>query len=255
MKAVILCGGMAKRLWPFSAVINKHLVLIYDRPQVIWLYQQLKGFDVGVVVGNKGHQIQELFRKTKLHGRVSWIEQGESEADNTKGLAYAISKTERFADGQPLLVALGDQFAPDIDLTKFYNDFVKSDEQVRIMLHWNPDQAHKHTVVGTSDDLHKITSIIEKPEYLREGYTMIGFYCFKPSIYPVLETVRPNPHTGQMEFSDAVKQVWEDGGKVGFVVNDQPWFDCGTPQNVLAASNYAVVPASNVTGEEDFFFA
>lgn len=236
MKAVILAGGLGTRLKPFTYVVNKHLTLIYDRPQIMWLYDQLKDFDIGVVTGSGGEQIKELFTKLGISDKVTWIEQGTSYDDNTKGLAYAVSCTEKFADGEPVLIVLGDQFSPTIDLKGYFNSFISNTEDLRIMLKWN-DEVSKHTAIEIGAE--KITKIIEKPPLLKSGHTMIGYYCISPKIFPILKNVGFNENTGQMEFSDAVKKLWQDGGRLSYEITTKKWFDCGDPDSVVGASKYA----------------
>jgi len=234
MKAVILCGGLGRRLKPFTNVVNKHLALIYDKPLVGHLEEQLRDFELAIVVGNKGDQIKKYFQ-TLGHSDITWINQGETIAQNTRGIAYAILQTEKFAAKEPLLVVLGDQFAPEFDLAKFYQSFQR-DENVRLAAYYNRETANEHTVLKLSQSL-QFLDLDEKPN-IKSGYTMTGFYLIRPKMYDFLRLVKPNPRTGELEFSDAVRIAAKEG-EVGVSALRHRWFDCGTPQNILAASIYA----------------
>lgn len=56
MKGIVLAGGLGTRLLPFTKVINKHLLPVYNRPMIFFPIRTLKrmGFsDILIVTGGE----------------------------------------------------------------------------------------------------------------------------------------------------------------------------------------------------------
>src|SRR5881392_1517027 len=98
MKGVILAGGTGSRLFPLTAVTNKHLLPVYDKPMIYYPVQTLVNAgikDIMIVTG--GNSAGDFLK----HINYTYQE-GEG------GIAAALSLCEAFADGDPVCVVLGD---------------------------------------------------------------------------------------------------------------------------------------------------
>src|SRR5947207_741831 len=109
MKGLVLAGGLGSRLRPLTAVTNKHLLPVYDRPMVYYPIQTLvnAGIDDIMIVtgGNSAGDFLKLLGNGKEFGlkHLNYTyQQGEG------GIADALSLAEHFAHGEPICVVLGD---------------------------------------------------------------------------------------------------------------------------------------------------
>src|ERR1700760_4211889 len=88
MKGMVLAGVLGSRLRPLTAVTNKHLLPVYDKPMVYYPIQPL------VNAGIKDIMI--------VTGGNSTDRGGEG------GIAPALILGEAFAEGEPVCLVLGD---------------------------------------------------------------------------------------------------------------------------------------------------
>src|SRR5437588_9293714 len=109
MKGIVLAGGLGSRLRPLTAVTNKHLLPVYDRPMVYYPIQTLvnAGIDDIMIVtgGNSAGDFLKLLGNGKEFGlkHLNYTyQQGEG------GIADALRLAENFADGDKICAVLGD---------------------------------------------------------------------------------------------------------------------------------------------------
>src|SRR3989441_3470576 len=109
MKGVVLAGGLGMRLRPLTAVTNKHLLPVYDRPMIYYPIQTLVNagiIDIMIVTGgNSAGDFLKLLGNGKAFG-LKHLNYTYQEGEG--GIADALSLCEHFAAGEPICVVLGD---------------------------------------------------------------------------------------------------------------------------------------------------
>jgi len=109
MKGIVLAGGLGTRLLPMTRVTNKHLLPVYDRPMIYYPLQQLAAAgieDILVVTGgDHAGDFLKLLRNGEDFGlgHLRYAYQ-----DGEGGIAEALGLAEQFANGEPIVVILGD---------------------------------------------------------------------------------------------------------------------------------------------------
>ena len=98
MKGVVLAGGLGSRLRPLTAVTNKHLLPVYDRPMIYYPIQTLVNAgitDIMIVTGgNSAGDFLKLLGNGKAFG-LKHINYTYQEGEG--GIAEALSLVEHFA--------------------------------------------------------------------------------------------------------------------------------------------------------------
>jgi glucose-1-phosphate thymidylyltransferase len=109
MKGVVLAGGLGTRLLPLTRITNKHLLPIFDKPMIYYPLQTLinAGIDDIMIVtgGNNAGDFLKLLGNGRQFGLkdISYTyQEGEG------GIAEALDLTRNFADGEKVLIVLGD---------------------------------------------------------------------------------------------------------------------------------------------------
>src|SRR5690348_11080581 len=109
MRGIILAGGLGSRLYPLTKVTNKHLLPIYDKPMIYYPLETLcrAGIrDIMIVTGgNSAGDFLRLLgngREFGLKDIYYTYQEGEG------GIADALKLCEHFAEGERLVVILGD---------------------------------------------------------------------------------------------------------------------------------------------------
>src|SRR5215216_646946 len=109
MKGVILAGGLGTRLFPLTKITNKHLLPVYDRPMIYYPIQCLVNAgvrDIMIVTGGrKSGDFLSLLGNGKDFG-LKHLNYTYQEGEG--GIAEALGLAETFADGNPIVVMLGD---------------------------------------------------------------------------------------------------------------------------------------------------
>ncbi|MFW6200202.1 MAG: sugar phosphate nucleotidyltransferase [Gemmatimonadota bacterium] len=114
MKGVILCGGTGSRLLPMTRVTNKHLLPVYDRPMVYYPLQQLVHAGIREILLVTGGEYAGDFLRLLGNGRDFGLEHLDyTYQEGAGGIAEALGLAEHFADGDPVVVLLGDNIFQD----------------------------------------------------------------------------------------------------------------------------------------------
>ena len=139
MKGVILAGGLGTRMLPLTRVTNKHLLPVYNKPMIYYPIECLVNAgieDIMIVTG--GNDAGDFLRLLcnghafGLHDLHYTYQEGEG------GIADALRLAEHFADGDKIVVVLGDNIIEG-NIHKAVEDFGKSGAGAKILLKEVPD--------------------------------------------------------------------------------------------------------------------
>src|SRR4029453_13311310 len=109
MKGIILAGGLGSRLRPLTLVTNKHLLPVYDRPMIYFPLEGLPRAGLNEILIVTGGEHAGDFLKLLKNGKqlgVKHLEYAYQEGEG--GIADALKLAEDFADGDKVVVILGD---------------------------------------------------------------------------------------------------------------------------------------------------
>ena len=142
---MILCAGLATRLYPITSYIPKYLYPINGMPFVDYQLKLLKqsGFDhVVLCIGKFGGIIREYVS----HGGQWGLSVEYSYIDiNNEGTANAIKKTRRYVDDS-FFVMYGDSYLP-VNYKKIQQKYESSKTKGLMAIYNNHDeQLHKNNV-------------------------------------------------------------------------------------------------------------
>lgn len=223
MKGIILAGGNATRLRPLTRVTNKHLLPVYNKPMIFYPLSTLASAgvtDVLLVMGgnNPGDFVRLLGdgKEFGLHEIHYTFQEGAG------GIAQALGLAEDFADGEKIVVILGDNILEDT-LSSAAEAFTRQKQGAKIFLK-EVKKPQSYGVAEISGD--RITRIIEKPEHPPTNYAVVGVYMYDETVFNVVRTLKPSAR-GELEITDVnnwyiqqgtmtydiLKGWWGDGGE------------------------------------------
>ena len=88
------------------------------------------------------------------------------------------------------------------------------------------------------DELNKAISIEEKPSNPKSNYAVIGLYFYPNSVINIAENIKPSKR-GELEISSVNQKYLQNNDlQVEVLGKDFMWFDSGTHDSLLEASNY-----------------
>src|SRR3989338_5048547 len=109
VKGIVLAGGLGTRLGPLTQITNKHLLPVYDRPMIYFPIETLVEAGITeILVVTGGHHAGEFLRLLGNGEAFGLKHLNYTYQRGEGGIAEALSLAKDFADGQPLVVILGD---------------------------------------------------------------------------------------------------------------------------------------------------
>jgi glucose-1-phosphate thymidylyltransferase len=223
MKGVVLAGGLGTRLLPLTRITNKHLLAVYDQPMIYYPIQKLAQAGIQDVIivtgGNSSGDFLRLLRNGKEFGlrRLHYTyQEGEG------GIAEALGLVEEFAEGERVVVILGDNIFQD-DLTPYVKSYEKQKQGAKILLKEVP-YPERFGVAEIQNN--KIIKIIEKPKQPKSNYAVTGIYMYDQEVFSVIKTLKPSDR-GELEITD-VNNYYLGKNTLTYDVLSGWWADAST---------------------------
>ncbi len=232
MKGVILAGGLGKRLFPLTKVTNKHLLNIYAKPMVYYPIQTLVDAgikDILLVTG--GNHAGEFLRLlgNGHHFGLKHINYTYQEGEG--GIADALKLAEHFADGEKIVVILGDNIL-EKSIKRYVDNFKKQPHGARILIK-KVEDPWRFGVVQMKKG--KIVAIKEKPKNPKSDYIVTGVYMYDSCIFDIVKTLKPSKRD-ELEITD-VNNAYIERRELHYDILKGYWTDSGTFDSLLRASN------------------
>ena len=232
MKGVILAGGLGKRLGALTRITNKHLLPVYDRPMVYYPIQTLVEAGIREILlvtgGNNAGDFLRLLGNGEEFGLKDLhytYQRGEG------GIAEALSLAEHFADGQPLVVMLGDNIVED-SIKPHVERFSASPAGAKLLLK-EVDDPWRFGVAELRGD--QIVGIEEKPKQPKSRYVVTGIYLYDAQVFDIIRTLRPSGR-GELEITD-VNNAYLRRGQMAYDILEGWWTDAGLPETLYRATS------------------
>jgi len=228
MRGLILAGGSGRRLRPLTHTSAKQLVPIANRPILHYVIDDLVGVgitDLGIVVGDTADEIKASVGDGSAWGAtVTYITQ-----EAPLGLAHAVLVAEPFLGEEPFAMYLGDNMFED-PLDAVIAGFDGRGATARLLL----AKVEDPSTFGVAElgPGGAITALVEKPEHPPSDLALVGVYLFGPRIHEAVRAIQPSAR-GELEITDAVQWLIEQGGVVEHRVLDGWWIDTGKKDPLL----------------------
>lgn len=240
MKGIVLAGGLGTRLRPLTAVTNKHLLPVYDRPMIYYPIQTLVNAgitDIMIVTGgNSAGDFLKLLGNGKAFG-LKHINYTYQEGEG--GIAEALSLVEHFAAKEPVCVVLGDNIIEG-NIAAAVRAYKEQGKGAKIILKRVPDP-ERFGVPELSGQ--NVVRIDEKPKVPKSDYAVIGIYMYDGEVYDIIRTLKPSGR-GELEITD-VNNAYIQREEMTWEELEGWWTDAGTFESLLRASNMVAETGAN----------
>jgi glucose-1-phosphate thymidylyltransferase len=240
VKGVVLAGGLGSRLRPLTAVTNKHLLPVYDKPMIYYPIQTLVNAGVRDIMIVTGGNSAGDFLKLLKNGRDFGLKHLDyTYQEGEGGIAAALSLCEDFADSEPVCIVLGDNVIEG-NICRAVKAYRHQGGGAKILLKKVPDPQRFGVpeLAGA-----RVVRIEEKPEEPKSDYAVIGIYMYDSSVFEIIKTLKPSGR-GELEITD-VNNAYIGRGEMTWDELDGWWTDAGTFESLLRASNLVAETGAN----------
>ena len=231
LKGLILSGGKGTRLRPITYTSAKQLVPVANKPVLFYGLEAMAaaGIDeVGIIIAPEtGGEIVDAVGDGSAFGlRVTFIEQ-----DEPLGLAHAVLTARAFLESSPFVMYLGDNLLQG-GITELVEAFRTNRPDALILLTPVPDPQN----FGVAElDGDRVVRLVEKPAEPATDLALVGVYMFTAAIHDAAEAIEPSGR-GELEITDAIQHVVDDGKRVEPHIVRGWWKDTGRLDDMLEAN-------------------
>jgi len=230
LKSIILCAGKGTRLRPLTHTYAKHLIPIANKSGLLYAVETIRDcqvVDIGIVVSENGKDIlDEMGNGNQFGVKISYIEQKEA-----LGLAHAVTVSRKFLGDEDFLMYLGDNLLKN-GINTYRKKFEKDKYNAFILL----TEVENPSAFGVAEVKNgQVVRVVEKPKIPVSNLALIGVYFFDKNIHTAIENIKPS-WRGELEITDAIQWLIENGYKVGAEVVKGWWKDTGKPADILEAN-------------------
>ena len=245
MKGLILSGGAGTRLRPITHTSAKQLVPVANKPILFYGIEDMAAAgitEIGIIVGDTRAEILEAVGDGSKFGvDVTYIPQ-----DEPLGLAHCVLIARDFLGDDDFVMYLGDNMLQQ-GLVEFIDRF-QADQRAsdappldaqhqapvaQILLCHVPDP-HRFGVAAVDAAGH-VTQLVEKPEHPPSDLALVGVYLFTPAIHEAVDAIKPSDR-GELEITDAIQWLIDDGRRVRHEVLEGWWLDTGKKDPLLESN-------------------
>lgn len=236
MKGIILAGGSGTRLYPVTRPICKQLIPVYDKPMIYYPLStlMLAGIRDVLVISTP----RDLPRFQELLGSgAEWGMKFEYVMQETpRGLADAFILGEKFLNGSPAALVLGDNIFYADGLSELLQNASQLKTGAMIFAyHVKSPEAYGVVEFDTSG---KAISLEEKPKQPKSNYAIPGLYFYDSRVCEFAKALKPSPR-GEIEITDLNREYLKRGElQVLKMSRGTAWLDTGSFETLLQASNF-----------------
>jgi glucose-1-phosphate thymidylyltransferase len=231
LKGLILSGGRGTRLRPITHTSAKQLVPVANKPVLFYGIEAMAEAgieEIGIIIAPEtGDEIRETTGDGSAFGvRITYIVQ-----DEPAGLAHAVLTAEPFLGDSSFVMYLGDNLLQGgmVDLVGAFREHAPD---ALILLTPVPDPEH-YGVAELEDG--RVVRLAEKPAEPKTDLALVGVYMFTPYIHEAARAIQPSPR-GELEITDAIQYVVDQGKRVEPHVVRGWWKDTGRLEDMLEAN-------------------
>jgi glucose-1-phosphate thymidylyltransferase len=237
MKAVVLAGGYATRMWPITRNRPKMLLPLGDVTVIDVIFDDLEAddrIDEVFVSTNEAfaEEFEEYIADSEYEKPTLSVEEttGEEEKFGVVGALAQLIDREDVEDD--LLIVAGDNLLP-FDMAEFVDYFEKQGTASLAAYDVGSREKAKSYGLVELDDDERVVDFQEKPEDPKSTLVSIGCYAFPSETLPKFDDYLADDNNPD-----------EPGWFVQWLQNEEPvhafsfdgaWYDIGTPASYLEA--------------------
>ena len=238
-KGIVLAGGSGTRLHPCTSSISKQLLPVFDKPMIYYPLSVLMLGGMREILVISTPRDLPRFNELLGDGSAFGVEFSYAEQAKPEGLPQAFTIGEKFLDGSPSCLVLGDNL--------FYGHELGSSllaasrrMQGATIFGYHTNHPEQYGVVEF-DATGRVVSLEEKPKQPKSNYAVPGIYFYDKTVVATAKSLQPSVR-GELEITDLNRLYLERGElRVELLGRGTTWLDTGTPDSLADATQFVQV--------------
>ncbi len=247
MRGLVIAGGHGTRLRPLTHTSAKQLIPVANKPVIFYPLEDLASAgirEVGIIVApHSAEDIKEAVGDGSRFGLdVSYILQSEA-----LGIAHAVLTAEEQMGSDPFVAYLGDNVLEG-GVAALVEEFERDRPNASVLL----TKVSNPQAFGVAElDGDRIVRLVEKPKEPTSDLALVGVYLFDSNIFEAARSIEPS-WRGELEITDAIQRLIDQGMDVRPHVHTGWWLDTGKKDDMLEANRVILESLeANILGEVD----
>ena len=236
MKGIILAGGSGTRLYPLTKAISKQIMPVYDKPMIYYPLSILMLSNIREILIISTNRDMPVFEELLGNGKQLGLNIQYKVQENPNGIAEAFILGEEFIGDDSVALILGDNIFYGHGLSGILEESSQLKNGAHIFAYPVTDPKSYGVVEFAHDG--SVISLEEKPENPKSKYAIPGLYFYDNTIVAKAKKLKPSDRN-ELEITDINNLYLNEGTlKAIDLGRGMTWFDTGTHDALLEASNY-----------------
>ena len=239
MKGIILAGGSGTNLYPITKAVSKQILPLYDKPMIYYPLSVLMLAGIREVLIISTPRDLPCFRE--LFGDGDWLGMKFEYAvqDKPRGLADAFIVGKKFIGNDDIALVLGDNifYGQCFSSTLCSAEEKVSTQKGAVIFGYYVADPTAYGVIEFDKNGNALR-IEEKPSVPKSNYAVPGLYFYDSSVVDIAANIKPSAR-GEIEITEVNNEyLARNRLKVELLGRGMTWFDTGTYDGLLEASNF-----------------
>ena len=235
-KGIILAGGSGTRLAPLTDCMSKQLMPLYDKPMIYYPLSTLMLAGVKEVLIIVSKKNLDSFKKLLANGHQWGIKINYEIQEKPEGIAQAFLIAEKFLNGSPAILILGDNLFHGTNLIDHMKRALRKTKGATIFAY--PVIDPERYGVVEFDKKGKVIAINEKPNQPKSRYAVTGLYFYDETVVEKAKKITPSKR-GELEITTLNNLYLDDEQlQVETMGRGMAWLDTGTHDTLHEAGSF-----------------